>query len=486
MKHPIIIQGGMGIAVSSWSLARAVSKEGELGVVSGTALATVFSRRLQLGDLDGAMRRALKHFPYPDVAARIEHKYFIEGGKDKTAAFATVPMPSLNPGAPLVELTVVANFVEVFLAKEGHAGVVGINLLEKIQLPTLASIYGAMLAGVDYVLMGAGIPRSIPGILDLFSEGHPAEMKIEVSGAEQGDHFVLRFDPKMFGDRLKSLARPYFIAIVSSATLALTLAKKSNGKVDGFVVEGDKAGGHNAPPRGAMQCDATGQPIYGERDIPDLVKIKELGIPFWLAGSYGRPEKLKDALKLGATGIQVGTAFAFCDESGIETHLKVEAIRASRSQVASVFTDPVASPTGFPFKIVNISNTIGEALVYLKRERVCDLGYLRELFKKSDGNIGYRCSGEPIEEYFRKGGREADTVGRKCLCNGLAATVGYGQCRGSGVEAALVTAGNEFTDLSRLIREGMDSYTALDVIKYLRSYLDSITLAEVLAPVTVS
>ena len=31
-----------------------------------------------------------------------------------------------------------------------------------------------------------------------------------------------------------------------------------------------------------------------------------------------------------------------------------------------------------------------------------------------------------------------------------------------------------------------DNYTALDVIKYLRSYLDSITLAEVLAPVTVS
>ena len=77
MKHPIIIQGGMGIAVSSWSLARAVSKEGEMGVVSGTALATVFTRRLQLGDLDGSMRRALAHFPFPEVAARIEEKYFI-------------------------------------------------------------------------------------------------------------------------------------------------------------------------------------------------------------------------------------------------------------------------------------------------------------------------------------------------------------------------------------------------------------------------
>lgn len=35
--NPLIIQGGMGVAVSSWPLARAVALEGELGVVSGTA-----------------------------------------------------------------------------------------------------------------------------------------------------------------------------------------------------------------------------------------------------------------------------------------------------------------------------------------------------------------------------------------------------------------------------------------------------------------
>jgi len=58
------------------------------------------------------------------------------------------------------ELAVVAGFVEVFLAKEGHRGLVGINFLEKIQLPTPATLYGALLAGVDYVLVGAGIPRT--------------------------------------------------------------------------------------------------------------------------------------------------------------------------------------------------------------------------------------------------------------------------------------------------------------------------------------
>ena len=35
---PGIIQGGMGIGVSGWRLARAVSSHGQLGVVSGTAV----------------------------------------------------------------------------------------------------------------------------------------------------------------------------------------------------------------------------------------------------------------------------------------------------------------------------------------------------------------------------------------------------------------------------------------------------------------
>ena len=68
----------------------------------------------------------------------------------------------------LVELCMVCNFVEVFLAREGHDNPVGINYLEKVQMPHLASIYGAMLAGVGYVLMGAGIPLHIPGVLDAF------------------------------------------------------------------------------------------------------------------------------------------------------------------------------------------------------------------------------------------------------------------------------------------------------------------------------
>ena len=68
---PTIIQGGMGVGVSNWRLARAVSWLGQLGVVSGTVLDQVFARRLQDGDPGGHMRHALDHFPFPEMAERI-------------------------------------------------------------------------------------------------------------------------------------------------------------------------------------------------------------------------------------------------------------------------------------------------------------------------------------------------------------------------------------------------------------------------------
>jgi nitronate monooxygenase len=469
MRHPAIIQGGMGVAVSNWRLARAVARLGELGVISGTMLAVILARRLAEGDPSGDMRRALAAFPMAEIAERVLDAHFIAGGKAPDATFRPVAMPSVELSPTLAELITVANFVEVYLAKEGHEGPVGINLLEKVQIATLPSLYGAMLAGVDYVLMGAGIPRAIPGALDRFAAGQPAELKVDFEGASDGEALTSRFDPQqLWRAEPRPLRRPQFLAIVSSATLALTLAKKSNGRVDGFVVEGDVAGGHNAPPRGPMQLDAEGQPIYGARDVPDLAKIRDLGLPFWLAGGQATPEKLAAARALGAAGIQVGTAFAFCEESGITTELKRDAIAASQAGAARVFTDPSASPTGFPFKILQLRNTLSEPADYAGRERVCDLGYLRQAYRKDDGTAGYRCAAEPIDDYVRKGGAASDATGRKCLCNGLIATVGLGQRRNGGSELPLVTAGNEVADLARLLRPGGGTHTAEDVVRYLR------------------
>jgi len=473
MREPLIIQGGMGAGVSSWKLAKAVSQAGQLGVVSGTALENILSRRLQMGDLDGSVRRALSFFPDPAVTWRVLNRYFIPRGKDRNVPFKNPPMFTQKPSQELLELTIAANFVEVFLAKEGHSGAVGINYLEKIQLPTLPSLYGALLAGVDYVLMGAGIPRAIPGILDQLALSQEVSLKLNVQGAGTEDSYLIQFDPRsILGVRVPTLRRPKFLAIVASEVLAATLAKKSSGRVDGFVVEGPTAGGHNAPPRGTAQFNEKGEPLYGPKDEVDPAAIQKLGLPFWLAGSYGDPEKLKEAIELGATGVQVGTLFAYCEESGLTDELKKRVFDRVLEDRAEVFTDPVASPTGFPFKVVQLEGTQSEKSVYEGRTRICDLGYLRSLFKRKDGSLGYRCPGEPVGTYFQKEGKVEDTPGRKCLCNSLLANVGLAQTQRDGrVERPLLTSGDELGKIAQFLKSGKLSYSAEEVIQYLLAAL---------------
>jgi nitronate monooxygenase len=471
MQFPKVIQGGMGVGVSNWRLANAVSKLGQLGVVSGTALDSLFVRRLADGDPGGHMRRGLEAFPFPEMAKRIWDEYHIPGGKPVGVPYPLMPMHQRRDLRKVVELCIVSNFVEVYLAREGHKNPVGINFLEKVQMPHMSSIYGAMLAGVGYVLMGAGIPLHIPGVLDALAAQHPAEYRLAVTGAAQGQDTAMNFDPFDYAEGpLPLLHRPRFLAIVSSNTLATTMLRRANGRVDGFVVESPTAGGHNAPPRGKLQLNEAGEPIYGERDQVDIAGLRALGVPFWLAGGYGSPEKVREALDQGAAGVQVGTAFAFTLESGLRPDLKNSLLAQAATGTGEVFTDPLASPTGFPFKVALLQGSYSDPEIAAARTRVCDLGYLREPYTQENGNIGYRCAAEPVANYVAKGGKIEETVGRKCLCNALMANVGYQQARKDGsVEPALVTIGDDLNTVVQFMAPGRESYSAADVVASLLS-----------------
>lgn len=474
LQHPLIIQGGMGAGVSSWRLAQAVSRLGQLGVVSGTALDQILVRRLQDGDPGGPMRRGLAAFPFPEMAERILRAWFIPGGKAATAPYRNTPPHSTNDPRELIELCIAANFVEVFLAREGHANPVGINYLEKVQLPHLPSLYGAMLAGVGYVLMGAGIPLHVPGVLDRLAEHQPAEYPLHITGAREGETTVMHFNPRDYwdsdaapGDRAP-LRRPAFLAIVSSSTLATTMLRRANGRVDGLVIETRTAGGHNAPPRGKLQLTSQGEPLYGERDAIDLGKIRDLGAPFWLAGGYGSASKLQEALALGATGVQVGTAFAFTRESALRDDLKQALLEKARTGQARVFTDPLASPAGFPFKVAQLEGTASDDAVCAARPRICDLGFLSEVVRAEDGTLIHRCPAEPLSLFLSKGGKVEDAAGRKCLCNALMANIGHQQVRcGTHVEPPLVTAGDDLTQIARFLPDSAATYGAADVLNAL-------------------
>jgi NAD(P)H-dependent flavin oxidoreductase YrpB (nitropropane dioxygenase family) len=277
----------------------------------------------------------------------------------------------------------------------------------------------------------------------------------------------LTFDPREHGaDRDTPLNRPKFLPIVSSHTLAASLAHKANGRVDGFVFEAPPAGGHNAPPRGELKLNDHGEPIYGERDLPDLRRVRELDLPFWMAGGTGSADGLRAALHAGAAGIQVGTLFAYCEESGLAPELKHQVLAGVALGKVRVHTDARISPTGFPFKVVKME---GGGFQDADRKRVCDLGYLRTAFRTLKDKLDYRCPAEPVDAFVAKGGTVEQTEGRGCLCNALLANIGHGQARPKGVdEKPLLTSGDELLSIWKH-RGERARFAAADVVDYLLS-----------------
>ena len=131
---PPIIQGGMGAGVSDWRLARAVAQEGQMGVVSGTALDTVLARRLQQGDPGGHLRRALAAFPWPHVAEAYLSTHLIPGGKAPDVPYRLLPMPTIPcPGSASRRSSWRTT---AGVAGGGARGPVGINYLERSSCPT--------------------------------------------------------------------------------------------------------------------------------------------------------------------------------------------------------------------------------------------------------------------------------------------------------------------------------------------------------------
>lgn len=462
-----LIQGGMGIGISGWKLARAVSMAGGLGIVSGTAIHFVFARILQLGDPGGHYKRAIDAFPFTQVAKRVYERYFISGGKRKDEKFKDIEMFSISPSRDLIELIMLANFAEVWLAKEGHIGSIGINYLEKIQIAHVYSLYGAILAGVDFVTVGAGIPSQFPGVMERLVCGQETEYRLDVTDAVSGE-FTIKFNPKIFFGQIETreLKIPEFFPIISSTVLAKRMAKELSGKIAVFIIEGPTAGGHNAPPRVKNVFNERKEPIYGPKDKVDLAEIRKLGIPFILAGGYAHFERIEAAISEDAAGVQLGSIFQFCEESGLHPDLKKLAIKLALEEKLHVFTSMV-SPTGYPFKIALLPGTLSEKEVYEARSRICDLGLLREIYKISDGKVGYRCSAEPIKSYIAKGGDENNTIGKVCLCNCLLSNLGLGQIRANEyIEPPLVTSGDDISFIRQLLKSAEESYSAKDVINY--------------------
>lgn len=491
-NDPSIISGGMGVRISWWVMSRIVSMMGGLGVVSGTGLEIVYPRLLQDGDPGGNVRRAFTELVrrQPSLAGpvwELYDKYYIEGGRPPGTPYKMVPpcrltrIENFKPGPDsfwelpreMQVLVLAANFAEVWLAKEGHDKPVGINFLRKVERPLPWALYGAMLAGAAYVLVGAGSPDELPAMIERLSRHEPAAMSFKVYGTRSDSgNFYAAVRPEVMNAGGEPLKAPKFLAIVSSFGLAKALADNPATRPYGFVVEGSEAGGHSAAP--SKKCfDSQGRQllVYTEADKADIAAIAGIGLPFWLAGSYSSHARLKAAQAAGAVGIQFGTLAALSAQSGMAPADRSKTVKLLAEGKLQVKNEMV-SPTGFPFKVAQVPGTISEPAVYQARKRVCDMGLLQVAYLKPDGTLGYRCPAEPVDTFVAKGGRVQNTVGRACLCNALLAACGQPQLRADGyVEPAIVTLGEDLSAAKELLKDlpaGHETYTIGRALRSLR------------------
>ncbi len=333
-----IIQGGMGVGVSLFPLAKAVAKEGGIGIVSSACLDRLTSRRT---------------------------------GK------------KLN--------SYEAAFDEVSQAREG-GGFAGINIMCALARDYSDSVKGALDAGADVIISGAGLPLTLPAIQN------PKETAL--------------------------------IPIVSSARALEIICKKWEKlgyRPDAVVLEGPLAGGHLGFKM--EQVDLESNRL--ENLLPPVKDMaKKYGdFPVIVAGGIYTHEDIAVFMKAGANGVQMGTRFLATEESSASPDYKRSVIDAGDEDIIVAF-DP-GSPCGLPFRIIKQSPMYVSTLSR-KRKPKCDKGYV--LQKDSEGKFSVCPAKESNEHHF-------------CICNGLLSSAGYNADK----EEPLYTVGTNASRVDKIM-----------------------------------
>jgi nitronate monooxygenase len=328
----------MGVGVSLYPLARAVAQEGGLGIVSSACLDRLVTKR------DGKKADSYE-----------------------------------------------AAFNEVSLAKSA-GGLAGINIMCALARDYEASVRGALDAGADAIISGAGLPMGLPAIQP------PKDTAL--------------------------------IPIVSS-TRALELICRKWGKAgyrpDAVVLEGPLAGGHLGFRKDEID-------LASNRLENLLPPVKEYArrngdFPVIVAGGIYTNEDICRYLAMGADGVQMGTRFLATDESSASAEYK-HAVVASKDEDIIVAHDP-GSPCGLPFRVIRQSPMYVSALQRLRKPR-CDKGYV--LLKDAEGKYSRCPAKESNEHHF-------------CICNGLLSSAGYNRDK----EEPLYTVGTSASRVDRIV-----------------------------------
>jgi len=333
-----IVQGGMGVGVSLHPLASAVAREGGVGIISSACLDRLVSRRT---------------------------------GKRLTTYEATYDEVSLSKAA---------------------GGYAGINIMVALVKDYENSVKGAIDAGADVIISGAGLPLGLPAIQP------PKDTAL--------------------------------IPIVSSARALEIICKKWERlgyRPDATVLEGPLAGGHLGFKIDSIDLESNRL----DRLLPPVkdMAMKYGDFPIIVAGGIYTHGDIARFLKMGADGVQMGTRFLATEESSASPAYKRAVIDAKEEDII-VAHDP-GSPCGLPFRIIKHSPMYVSALRRARAPK-CDKGYV--LLKDADGNFSRCIARESNEHAF-------------CICNGLLSSAGYNPEK----EEPLYTVGTNAFRVDRIV-----------------------------------
>ncbi len=328
----------MGVGVSLHPLANAVAREGGVGVVSSACLDRLVAKRT-------------------------------------------------NKKVTIYE----AVYEEVSLSKI-KGGFVGINIMGALARDFNESVKGAIDAGADVIISGAGLPLTLPAI-------HPS----------------------------KDTA---LIPIVSSARALEIICKKWEKlkyRPDAVVLEGPLAGGHLG--FRMDQIDLESNTL--ENLLPPVkeMAIKFGDFPVIVAGGIYTHQDILSFMNKGADGVQMGTRFLATEESSATESYKQSVVRATKEDI--VVAHRPGSPCGLPFRVIKQSPMYVSSLQQ-RRKPKCDKGYV--LMKDAEGKFTVCPAREDNKDYF-------------CICNGLLSSAGYNPAE----EESLYTVGTNAYRIDRII-----------------------------------
>lgn len=298
---PIVI-GGMGVDISTATLALEAARLGGIGHISDAMLPTVTDRRY---DTDFVKEKL--H----------QYKYNIDNADKSAVKF------DLAQVAEATRLHVTRSME----AKRGE-GLIFINCMEKLTMnaprETLTvRLRGALDAGIDGITLAAGLHLGSFALM----EDHP------------------RFRDAKLG-----------IIVSSLRALQLFLRKnaKTNRLPDYIVVEGPLAGGHLGFGMDWAQYDL--RTIVNE--IHQYLKTEKLDIPVIPAGGIFTGSDAVSYLEEGAAAVQVATRFTVARECGLPKDVMQEYFKAKEDEIEVNTT----SPTGYPMRMLKKSPSIGSGI----------------------------------------------------------------------------------------------------------------------------